>query len=176
MSRPRTCARAVRTRVSLLFHPPLTRFGPAFGSLGMWITRAARRCRARFNARSIRTSVEPSPITRRRSFLSLSLCDLSHGIVRHRDGEGCTMKQAAPCEGVARARSRARLRLADDYDRFTIRGARDKASLARRLLNRGEEKHTQRAAWRNVAASRMADWRRADDSRSVSALGRGDRC
>lgn len=34
-------------------------------------------------------------------------------------------------------------------------------------------KHTQRAAWRGVAASRMADWRRTDDSRSVSVLGRG---
>lgn len=57
-------------------------------------------------------------------------------------------------------------------------GQRDgREALFHRLFNT-IRKHTQRAAWRGVAASRMADWRRADDSRSVSVLGRGrgDRC
>lgn len=157
-----------------------------FGSLGDVEKKRALRNPGERDLPSARTldfSVSPSeppslPLTRRRRCslsLSVYVSMVFRTVLSVTVTERCTMINQAKPLGVARVRSRARLRLADD---LRYEGRRDKASHARKLLKRDAEKHTLRAAWRGVAASRMADWRRADNSRSVSALGRGrgDRC
>lgn len=105
-----------------LIPPSATRTWVLFGiSLGMWITRAAKG-RARFTGPSFRTFVEP-PLSARQQSFSVSVYAVSRTVLSVTATERDVQLNRRHPEGVARARSRARLRLADDlrYEGRAIR-------------------------------------------------------